>query len=458
MRLGITDGSIVNRHGFFDEEVFAMEAEPIFGRSWQFVGHESEVAQPGDYVTRFLGSDEVIVARAEDGSVRVMLNSCRHRGVKLCAADLGNTSHFRCGYHGWTFSNDGRLRGVPHAPTLYSAGIDRKSLGLKEARIDIRHGLIFATFNGEIGDLEAELGPDALWYLETLVGKTEFEVYGPPARALGEFNWKSHSENWTGDFYHGDVTHHTVFQTSLLLDMEAIIGNCLGDGVVLVDSDGNAASAMNAITMPGGSGLIAIQLPHTFSEPVFPGYEKHLWAEFTENLTADQVSATERRTAITGEWFPNFGIAEDVVTAGEGMPPINVMNLRMWRPVSATQTEIWSWLLVPKRASELWKTQAQRSFTRSFGFAGMLELDDFHNWNSTSQANQGSVAMALDNDYSAPAVEPSTDLPWRGSVYPGPMHDVQFRAFFAEWASRMQGAGAEFACAEPVDVAGVPVS
>lgn len=449
MKLGNVDGSIVNRHGFFNQDVFTMEAEAIFGKTWQFVAHESEVAEPGDYVTRFVNTDEVIVGRAEDGSVSVMLNSCRHRGVKLCAADFGNSSHFRCGYHGWTYSNDGRLRGVPEAPTLYSAGIDRGKLGLKKARVDIRLGMIFATFNDEIGDLETEFGADAMWYLETFLGKAEYEVYGPPSRALGEFNWKAHSENWMGDFYHGDVTHHTVLQTNLLLDMGAIIGELVDEDINVLNEDGNAPGMMNEITVPGGSGMIHVQLPHTFNQSVFPGYEKHLWPEFMKNLTEDQVTATERRVAITATFFPNFGLVENVVSGGDGMPPVNIMGLRMWRPISATQTEIWNWFLVPKNASQQWKEDSQRSFARTMNFGGMLELDDFHNWNSTTQANKGPAGMALDNDYTAPAVEPRTDIPWPGKAYAAQFHDVQFRAFYSEWAARMQAAGAEFVDAVP---------
>ncbi|MET7899192.1 aromatic ring-hydroxylating oxygenase subunit alpha [Streptomyces mirabilis] len=456
MKLGTTDGSIVNRHSFFDDEVFAKEAEAVFGLSWIFLAHESEIAAPGDYVTRLMGDNEVIVSRAEDGTVHVMLNSCMHRGVKLCAADMGNTSHFRCGYHGWTYGNDGRLRGVPQAPVLYPEGIDRKSRGLKEARTDIRYGLIFATFNGEIGDLEAEYGAEALWHLQTLVGKAEYEFYGPPVRAVGEFNWKSGAENWTGDGYHGEVTHRTVLGVGLVFDTESIVEDLIDDDVVLTAPDGNASTSQNQVTLPKGSALHNVQLPHSFNQPVFPGYEKHLWPEFLANLTDEQLTVADRRVAVVGTFFPNLGIVEDVLTVGDGVPPVNVMNLRLWRPVSSGETEIWSWLVVPKRASQQWKENAQRAFARSFNLGGMLELDDFHNWNSNAQANQGPVGMSLNNDYTAPAVEPRTDLPWPGSIYDGFLHDVEFRTFYTEWAARMKNAGAEFAEAEASSDEGDP--
>ena len=93
--------------------VFALEMRRLFREGWVFVAHESEVPEPGDYVTKRIANEPVVVARGKDGVVRVMLNRCTHRGNRLCNAEKGNSSSFRCPYHGWTFSNDGSLSGVP---------------------------------------------------------------------------------------------------------------------------------------------------------------------------------------------------------------------------------------------------------------------------------------------------------------------------------------------------------
>jgi nitrite reductase/ring-hydroxylating ferredoxin subunit len=92
---------------------YDLQTRRVFREGWVFAAHESEVPEPGDYVTKRIAGEPYVVARGKDGEVRVMANRCTHRGNRLCNADKGNSSSFRCPYHGWTFSNDGSLSGVP---------------------------------------------------------------------------------------------------------------------------------------------------------------------------------------------------------------------------------------------------------------------------------------------------------------------------------------------------------
>lgn len=92
-----------------DPEVHEAELNRIFTRVWVYVGHESEVPDKGDYCLRYIGEDRFIFVRDENGELRVIFDSCRHRGAQVCRADKGNASHFRCPYHGWTYKNTGRL-------------------------------------------------------------------------------------------------------------------------------------------------------------------------------------------------------------------------------------------------------------------------------------------------------------------------------------------------------------
>ncbi|MGH2372262.1 MAG: Rieske 2Fe-2S domain-containing protein, partial [bacterium] len=110
---------------FSDPEIYRLEMDALFTRCWLFVAHESEIPSPGDYVTRHMGDHPVIVARGEDGRIRVLLNVCRHRGMRICRADLGNASHFRCPYHGFTYKNTGELIGIPFQAEIYGSGLDK---------------------------------------------------------------------------------------------------------------------------------------------------------------------------------------------------------------------------------------------------------------------------------------------------------------------------------------------
>src|SRR4051812_11529445 len=130
--------------------VFDLERDRLFCRTWQFLAHESEIPEPGDYVVRRIVDDSFIVARDEHGRVRVLLNMCRHRGMQVCRAEAGNASHFRCPYHAWTYRNDGTLVGVPFHQEAYGgdAGFEKATNGLvAPPHVDSYRGLIFANLD-----------------------------------------------------------------------------------------------------------------------------------------------------------------------------------------------------------------------------------------------------------------------------------------------------------------------
>ena len=438
--LAEADGSYVSRRSFYDEKVFQIERNTVLRKTWQYVAHESEIARPRDYVTRKLVGDEVIVWRDGKGVVRVLLNSCRHRGVKLCATDKGNKSHLMCGYHGWTYASSGELSSVPRASELYTCGIDKAKLGLVQARCEIYQGLIFATFNADAPPLKEMLG-DMAWYIDATFGRFDYEVFGPPVRSIGDFNWKSGAENWTGDAYHGEITHRSIMDAKLIFDVDDLkrsIGDLGGD---IVPNEATERLAALVFDAGGGHSGVAYWLPFDYQKPVFPGYEPSIWDEAVARLTPSQLEFAARRTVITANVFPNFSFTDDVVqNFGDDAPPTSCFNVRLWYPLSANLTEVYSWLFVPKNASKEWKLRSQTALARSFNIGGMLDLDDFHNWNSTSQANQGPEGMKLLNDYSAPADNIAEDSPFPGTIYAGTLWDVNFRALYAEWAARMESA------------------
>jgi phenylpropionate dioxygenase-like ring-hydroxylating dioxygenase large terminal subunit len=112
---------MIPAHIYNDAEIFALEKERIFSRAWLFVAHESEIAKPGDYVVRRVLEDSFIVTRDEQGEIRAHFNMCLHRGMQVCRAEMGNASHFRCPYHGWSYRNDGRIVGLPFHQDAYAS-------------------------------------------------------------------------------------------------------------------------------------------------------------------------------------------------------------------------------------------------------------------------------------------------------------------------------------------------
>jgi N,N-dimethyl phenylurea N-demethylase alpha subunit len=105
---------------FNDEEIFRAEMERIFLKSWVFLGHESELANKGDFVVRRIGVDAVIVTRDQSGALNVLSNHCRHRGTEICRTDRGNAHHFTCPYHGWMYKCNGDWAGAPTSDSRVS--------------------------------------------------------------------------------------------------------------------------------------------------------------------------------------------------------------------------------------------------------------------------------------------------------------------------------------------------
>ncbi|PYM73235.1 MAG: ribosomal subunit interface protein, partial [Candidatus Rokuibacteriota bacterium] len=132
----------------------------IFGRAWLLVGHESQVPKPGAFFTTRMGREPVIVTRHTDGSVRVLVNRCAHRGARVCQAAAGTTREFVCAYHGWTYGTDGRLCGVPLPQGYERPAAESIGGGLAAVpRVDAYRGFVFASLVAHGPTLVEFLGP-----------------------------------------------------------------------------------------------------------------------------------------------------------------------------------------------------------------------------------------------------------------------------------------------------------
>ena len=120
----------VRSHVYTDPLIYEQEIREIFERSWVYIGHESEIAHPGDCRTGRIGSQPMIIAQSKDGSIHVLLNVCRHRANAICREERGNSLNFRCPYHAWTYRNTGELIGVADRPS-YPEGFTTEDLGLR---------------------------------------------------------------------------------------------------------------------------------------------------------------------------------------------------------------------------------------------------------------------------------------------------------------------------------------
>ena len=151
----------VNRRSFTDPAIFEIEKREVFDRSWLYAGHVSEIAKPGDFITRRVGGRPLILVRDHSGTPRALLNSCPHRGNIVCRERAGTgAQNFVCFYHAWNFELDGSLAGVPDEAS-YTPAFDRRASGMKPVpRFENYKGMLFVNYDNGAEDLVSYLGND----------------------------------------------------------------------------------------------------------------------------------------------------------------------------------------------------------------------------------------------------------------------------------------------------------
>jgi choline monooxygenase len=201
---------------FYDESIFQKERLNIFFRSWHLVAHVNELRTPGDFVTYDILDQSVVVTRSKEGGIHAFHNVCQHRGNRLINAPRGRTPAITCGYHAWTYSMDGRLRGAPRTECL--EGFDKTRHGLKPVRVEIFASFVYVNLDPEAQSV-AEMAPGAAAqmrrYLPDLERLTLIEQVDVPVAA----NWKVIQEN-SIEGYHFDYSGPVHKQLVQLIDFE----------------------------------------------------------------------------------------------------------------------------------------------------------------------------------------------------------------------------------------------
>jgi phenylpropionate dioxygenase-like ring-hydroxylating dioxygenase large terminal subunit len=300
-----------------DPDVFADELRRIFTAGWVFVGHDSEVAEPGQWVTRRIGEEPVIMVRDRSGAVNVLANRCAHRGTALCWEHRGRATSFQCNYHAWTFGLDGSLRAVP-----YPAGFekDRAGLGLdRPGQVDAYRGFVFANLDGTAGPLSAHLGRGGTDMIDRLC-----DLSPTGAIHLGP-NWVGHAvaSNWKmwpesdNDGYHLNWVHASMVTSAPdTYYQETVLGGETGNRSMAVD---------------WGDGHVELDFrPSYRAELAWLGTTREKVAGYCEALTeARGVEAADRSLwdgPPHGLIFPNLFLGELSIARIEPVAPDRMVH------------------------------------------------------------------------------------------------------------------------------------
>ena len=203
----------VHRSLYTDPHIFTDELEKIFYHGWVFIAHESEIPQPGDFITRQVGTQSVILVRGTDHTVSALLNRCAHRGTTVCPAERGHARTFTCPYHGWSYDLSGALQGVPY-PAGYGGSFDKKAHGLTcVPRLESYRGFVFVSLSPSGISLADHLGTAA----QLIDRACDLSPEGVIKLSAGWIkhrypsNWKMLPENDT-DGYHLGFVHRSILK------------------------------------------------------------------------------------------------------------------------------------------------------------------------------------------------------------------------------------------------------
>jgi p-cumate 2,3-dioxygenase alpha subunit len=399
----------VARRAYASSAIHQEELSRIFDKCWLYLGHESELRKPGDFVTRSVGGRSILFTRDAKGVFHALLNSCPHRGASVCRERHGNAKSFQCFYHGWVFGLDGKIRDLPGKESYPPDQMERPTSSLTPApRMEQYRGFHFISFDKNAVSLTDYLA-SAREYLDLAADQSAagMEVVGGTQEYSIRANYKLLAEN-SYDGYHAAVNHATYLEylkgtTGGLVPIKLEgIGRDLGNGHGVVEYKAPWGRPIAQwIPAWGDDGKRRIEAI----------YEKLVARHGKER--ADRIALTNRNLHI----FPNLVIND-----------IMAITVRTFYPVSVDLMSVNAWALAPVDENEAERKARLHNFLEFLGPGGFATPDDIEALEQcqTGFANMKEVQF---NDMSK----------GMGKRVPSYDDEAQMRAYWTEWSRRIEG-------------------
>lgn len=409
----------VHRSLYTDPSVFAREMSIVFGRTWVYLAHESQLPEPNSFLRAKLGLRPIIVTRDRKNQIHALFNRCAHRAATVCREDSGVAKQFQCPYHGWTFRNTGQLVGTPW-PSGYAEDFDRSQYGLGTVpRVESYRGFIFGTLAEDAPSLEEHLA-DATDWLDYWIDRAPGGVVRlrSGAHRMGyRGNWKLAYDN-AGDGYHPAFSHRSLLDMAGRLgdskDM-AYFGQSPDEGTMTVRELGNGHSVIDQRTNFAEPGDIwRNQRPQ-------PGRE---WAE--ETIRREYPADADTYLDLCAGSQINLSIFPNLLIIGN--------QVQVVEPLAVDRTELVWWATTVDGVPDLVNTMRMRT---QEDFPAFGEPDDQANFEEAQIGlgveevewvlmNRGLGVEGWDRkDEQGRRISPVTD-------------ELHMRGYYAEWTRLME--------------------
>lgn len=338
---------------YTDERIYEHELQRIFlGRSWNYVGLDCELPEPGNYIRSFVGAIPVVVARDQAGNVHVFENRCAHRGVEFCRSYRGQTSEFICPYHNWAYDLQGNLIGVPFRRGVKGKGgmprdFDAGTRGLRRFRVTRRHGVIFATASPDTEPLEDYLGAEILREFDIIFDGSELTLLGIHRNTLPG-NWKLYQENLK-DPYHATLLHTYLTTFGLFVTSN--------ESHILVDPIGRHSSLLSR--RPQGRPAVAKE-------------DGEQIAAFKETMKLNDPRVIEFVREFDSSWS---GSAMTIWPNMAALRQTNILNTRQIVPRGPNELMM-IWTVFGRKSDSEEMTRHRLRQNNIFGPGGFLGIED----------------------------------------------------------------------------------
>lgn len=428
-----------------DPELYRLELQLLFTKAWIAVAHEDEIPNANDYVVRYVGEDQVIVSRAEDGHITAALNVCTHRAGRVCRFEAGNAKQFQCPYHGWTFKADGTFLGAPMGrENMHGSLRSKDELNLQRAQVDTYAGMVYVTFNPEAPTLREYLGP-MTWYYDMMFQRgSGMTVVGHPQRFTIKANWKCAAEQFAGDIFHTYTLHRSLQEENVMSSQgESQSQEALMPGV----SAGWQGHWVRCFDITKEHWINSLK--GALNESMSPmdrlraappaGISPEMVEALPKRFDDDQLYTLANYPPLLGQAFPNCGLLLQPFQTPDGQVSAFCTS-RIWLPKGPDHFELIHFSLVERDAPKELRDSVSFLTSLAFGASGFVEVDDTDTWPQQTQAARGILGGNSKLRYQAITGE-SKPANWRGPglVYAGfPKDDTQWN-WWLRYTEFMEG-------------------